>query len=613
MISDRLYELAFKYRKTRLWEQMLDNQLFAIPLSGYRTGYVSISGRLQDQIAITLYIGREGLRSYHLALNNTPYNSDDPHYIPILQNDSCLKLLFKSSKDLQEETREEVRAYTKRNNIRLSGKQAFPTFTKYRPGFANSFLLTEQDSKDLAAALEAALDAASGPLVSGYDPQYFAPVNQESEEIVMLKKEEDHYDAVMVSLPQIEAYTIPEGLEYDELAASKVSRIPKRGTWRMRLVSLLTPMLWEWEKQAEETETSGDTPLYMTLLVTADSKTQMQIPTMPVPFYETRTADVLNSLMDTILQIDKRPAKIEVTDPYTEALLRHWCKAVGISLIVRKSIPRFKEEIQAILQDFHLAMYAPEASLLMLENILDDVLELKPEDLDLMIPEEMRQLIFTIDSVHRSGDFSLPDPLAKKIRKMVNALKKAEQSDDTERRFLVELDQIMTREFSKKSGSKKNTVSKKKKNRHSSRKPGTCVLSVSLGTGCYRHIRVSDTILLSDLAEVILQAFDFDNDHLHAFFMDNREWSSKDSYFLDDPGRSTKRFALYDTGLETGKKFKFLFDFGDEWIFQCKVLRLTDDFTVSPQVIRSKGEAPAQYPDCDEYFDEEMDEDWEPF
>ena len=40
------------------------------------------------------------------------------------------------------------------------------------------------------------------------------------------------------------------------------------------------------------------------------------------------------------------------------------------------------------------------------------------------------------------------------------------------------------------------------------------IISVSVGTGCYRHLRISGCETLNDLAEAILRAFDFDNDHL---------------------------------------------------------------------------------------------------
>ncbi|WP_241154273.1 plasmid pRiA4b ORF-3 family protein [Streptococcus tangpeifui] len=57
------------------------------------------------------------------------------------------------------------------------------------------------------------------------------------------------------------------------------------------------------------------------------------------------------------------------------------------------------------------------------------------------------------------------------------------------------------------------------------------MISVKLGKGCYRHLQVPKTTTLEDLAEIILQVFDFYNDHAHAFFMDNRVWSD-DAYYL---------------------------------------------------------------------------------
>ena len=55
--------------------------------------------------------------------------------------------------------------------------------------------------------------------------------------------------------------------------------------------------------------------------------------------------------------------------------------------------------------------------------------------------------------------------------------------------------------------------------------PLSYVISVSLGAGCYRHIRVSADNTFYELSCAILDAFSFDNDHLHSFFMDNQWWS----------------------------------------------------------------------------------------
>lgn len=72
------------------------------------------------------------------------------------------------------------------------------------------------------------------------------------------------------------------------------------------------------------------------------------------------------------------------------------------------------------------------------------------------------------------------------------------------------------------------------------------------------------------------------------------------------------RVKLAQLGLQKGTAFKFLFDFGDEWRFQCKVLRVLDEDTPEELIIRSVGRSPEQYPayeDCDNFLDfDDIDE-----
>ena len=136
------------------------------------------------------------------------------------------------------------------------------------------------------------------------------------------------------------------------------------------------------------------------------------------------------------------------------------------------------------------------------------------------------------------------------------------------------------------------------------------IISVSAGKGCYRHIQINQSATLYKLHQAIIAAFEFDDDHCHAFFMDNKYWGHGDTYFSvksDSTDRLTKSYRLERLGLEKGRQFKYLFDFGDEWWFQCKVLRTVEERTDIPKVIRSVGEPPVQYPE-EEWADEE---DWD--
>ncbi len=124
------------------------------------------------------------------------------------------------------------------------------------------------------------------------------------------------------------------------------------------------------------------------------------------------------------------------------------------------------------------------------------------------------------------------------------------------------------------------------------------VISVSLGAGCYRHIQISGQSTLYQFHRAILDAFQFDDDHAHAFFMDNVCWSQKDCYYteiVENGHRTTEKCKLNKLGLQKDDRFKYLFDFGDEWTFQCKVLRVLEEQTPQAIVIKSKGEAPEQY------------------
>ncbi len=139
------------------------------------------------------------------------------------------------------------------------------------------------------------------------------------------------------------------------------------------------------------------------------------------------------------------------------------------------------------------------------------------------------------------------------------------------------------------------------------------VISVSHGRCCYRHIKIDAECTLYDLHETILIAFDFIDDHAHAFFMNNRIWDCDRSYYsdnIDDEETYTCDYTLDELLLEVGDVFKYVFDFGDEWIFQCKVLRILDEETDIPEVIKERGDPPSQYGGAYAEF-EECDDDEE--
>jgi hypothetical protein len=140
------------------------------------------------------------------------------------------------------------------------------------------------------------------------------------------------------------------------------------------------------------------------------------------------------------------------------------------------------------------------------------------------------------------------------------------------------------------------------------------ILSVSVGVGCYRHIRINENATLFELYQTILDAFDFENgDHMHAFFMDNRPWKIDAQYIcpgadLDSARGFSDKVKLSKFHLGKGDKFLLIYDFGDDWRFQIKVLRVLDEPTQIPDILKSVGQV-SQYGDDEDDEDEDEDED----
>ena len=174
----------------------------------------------------------------------------------------------------------------------------------------------------------------------------------------------------------------------------------------------------------------------------------------------------------------------------------------------------------------------------------------------------------------------------------------------------------------------------------------------------WRKIEMRADQTLHRLHLAIQAAYEFDNDHLYAFFMSGKAWDRRTAYkfpegqsswpetsqddpsgvdepppprakvgelrlreifgdnlgglherigatgwadFLDDfagPG-NTLVTRLEHLNLEPGQKFLYLFDFGDEWRFTVRVHAINQDAPDGeyPHIVESVGKAPRQYPD----------------
>jgi len=126
---------------------------------------------------------------------------------------------------------------------------------------------------------------------------------------------------------------------------------------------------------------------------------------------------------------------------------------------------------------------------------------------------------------------------------------------------------------------------------------GAHVFQVTLWKGLWRRIAIPAGATLDELASAILNAVDFDHDHLHMFSYQDRFGVTQriNHYFLDEKPW-TSQVRVGDMPLRIGQAMTLLYDFGDQWEFEVALERVDPDLALhKPQLLEAQGESPQQY------------------
>lgn len=139
----------------------------------------------------------------------------------------------------------------------------------------------------------------------------------------------------------------------------------------------------------------------------------------------------------------------------------------------------------------------------------------------------------------------------------------------------------------------------------------------------YRVIEVSENCTFDDLHNAIFDAFDRYDPHLYSFFITKadtknmrsiinapeitHQQNTEDIMGFGKKKPSAKKTKIDSVDLAEKDVFHYLFDFGDDWWHCILVEKITESKSNLKRIklIKSVGKAPPQYPDDEDYFDED--------
>ena len=145
----RLYDAALAFKQEAPWAWMTEDQIFGVrnPETG-EIGYASVMGQRGEYLALALYQGSEGLDGFWcMERGGEPGNPTFLLEVPQLQ----------ASFGDREELHEQDRQVLKDLGLKFRGRQAWPLFRSYVPGYVPWFV-TPAEARYLTVGLEQSLD-----------------------------------------------------------------------------------------------------------------------------------------------------------------------------------------------------------------------------------------------------------------------------------------------------------------------------------------------------------------------------------------------------------------------------------------------------------------------
>jgi len=134
-----LYRSAIEFKELAPWDWMSDTDLFGVQNpEDSDTGYCCVLGGCGEFFGLAVYLGTEGLIGYLDIQSGKISAEKDP--FEVLLSKKCLVTSFENKSNL---TKEEL-SVIKELGLIFKGRNAFPQFRNYEPGYYPWFLTKEQ-------------------------------------------------------------------------------------------------------------------------------------------------------------------------------------------------------------------------------------------------------------------------------------------------------------------------------------------------------------------------------------------------------------------------------------------------------------------------------------
>lgn len=329
----RLYQAANRVKEVAPWQWMEETDVFGVqdPETG-KLGFVSVMGALGQHLAIAVYLGAEGLYRFW-AFQQFADQMPAEALLGIPQ----LQASFENRAELSKFDLQTIKDL----GLRFRGRQAWPQFRSFRPGFL-PWYLEAWEARFLAHVLEQVVEVA---LQFKEDPTLLDTEDEESYLVRVPRLEENKpvWETQALLVPPPEPARIMVIMDFDLI--EKMKQLPQSGfELEVDLFALPTPI-----------EEKGQRPFFPYMLLVVDSNSGMVLGSellTPEEGLEAMWGVIPLTLLYQLAQAEVVPRQINVESLLLTQLLRPLAEGLGFEISRKAVLPSLNRAKEFFLRQF---------------------------------------------------------------------------------------------------------------------------------------------------------------------------------------------------------------------------------------------------------------------
>lgn len=322
MTRTSLYEIAFCYKKSKIWKYLSDREVFAVSLKSGEVGYVTIMGAAGEYCALGLYIGEEGFQGYRAIANYVVGGDEFEDREKLLCQDE-LQLAFVMKDELTPEEEEEAYAYAKKNGIRFSGANAYPKFIRFQKYHYPWKVTQKKEIEQLYEAVEAAVLLAER--LKNETPEMLGifSIDYDTKDVPFFEvKGGKLVSNGRTPIPAEKKEKTKNAINQNQIGERQLKNLPKRSVWEAQYVRMPEP--------AQENPKTA--PYYPLLLFITEKMSGFLNLVPPVMEGEENLQGMLDEFILSWNKLGHAPKEIRCADERTLAYLQDICEKAGIKI-----------------------------------------------------------------------------------------------------------------------------------------------------------------------------------------------------------------------------------------------------------------------------------------